>query len=98
MRNMCSKTCSPCVRKIILILYLRQMLRIVRYLPVHCVKGAEFASMRNMCSKTCPPCVRKIILILYLRQMLRIARYLPMHCAKGAEFASFAVYFWSSLG
>ena len=28
----------------LLILYSWQMLRILRYLPVHCVKGAEFAS------------------------------------------------------
>ena len=28
----------------LLILYLQQMLRISRYLPVHCAKGAEFAS------------------------------------------------------
>ena len=28
----------------LLILYSWQMLRILRYLPVHCAKGAEFAS------------------------------------------------------
>ena len=28
----------------LLILYSWKMLRILRYLPVHCVKGAEFAS------------------------------------------------------
>ena len=37
---------STMCTKIILILYLRQMLRSLRYLPVHCAKGAEFCVIR----------------------------------------------------
>ena len=44
MQNICSKTCAKCVRKDYLTCICVQMLRILRYLPVHCGKGAEFAS------------------------------------------------------
>ena len=44
MRHIRSKTCAKCVRKDYLSCILLQMLRISRYLPVRCAKGAELAS------------------------------------------------------
>ena len=40
--NICSETCAKCVRKGYLSFICVQMLRISRYLPVRCAKGAEF--------------------------------------------------------
>ena len=44
MQNICSETCAKCVRKVTYLVFSLQMLRISRYLLVHCVKGAELAS------------------------------------------------------
>ena len=44
MGNIYSKICAGYVRKDYLTFICVQMLQISHYLPVHCVKGAEFAS------------------------------------------------------
>ena len=44
MRNICGKICAKGYNKRLLNLQSWQMLRISRYLPVHCARDAEFAS------------------------------------------------------
>ena len=81
MQDICSETCAKCVRKEYLSCICVQMLRILLYLPVRCVRGAELVLSLYL-SGVFLDSLLVCWLWVRIQRILRNLRELWVNCAK----------------